>query len=86
MLPSAFQLNSFVTFMKNQDSSSLFYLEILRGYKIVCVYWWNNQGINRKTLEINAVPDHIHFYAYISKPYLLLNLWRLLSLIHQNGS
>ena len=33
MLPSAFQLNSFVTFMKIRDSSSLFYLEILRGYK-----------------------------------------------------
>ena len=33
MLPSAFQLNSFVTFMRIRDSSSLFYLEILRGYK-----------------------------------------------------
>ena len=34
MLPSAFQLNSFVTFMRIRDSSSLFYLEILRGYNI----------------------------------------------------
>ena len=34
MLPSAFQLNSFITFMRIRDSSSLFYLEILRGYLV----------------------------------------------------
>ena len=54
------------------------------GLEIVCIYWRNNQEVCWVfVIEINAMPEHIHFYASMPKT---ISVAKFMEIVKTNSS